>query len=74
MDIEGGEVLAIPGMQRLLVEQRPLLLLELHGPEAARVAWDCLAAAGYRIYEMSPGYPLIPSLSDLNWKAYVIAR
>jgi FkbM family methyltransferase len=73
MDIEGGEVLAMPGMRRLLVEQKPLLLLVLHGPEAARAAWDCLAAAGYRIFEMRPGYPRIASLSDLSWKAYVIA-
>jgi len=72
MDIEGGEVLALPGMRRLLVEQKPLLLLELHGPEAARAAWDCLVAAGYHIHEMSPGSPRVSSLEDLNWKAYVI--
>jgi FkbM family methyltransferase len=31
MDIEGGEVLAMQGMPRLLDEIRPLLLIELHG-------------------------------------------
>jgi FkbM family methyltransferase len=74
MDIEGGEVLALPGMQRVLAEKKPLLLLELHGPEAARVAWDCLTAAGYRIYKMRQGFPLVSSWDELNWKAYVIAR
>jgi len=30
MDIEGGETKAIPGMRRLLLETRPLLLIEVH--------------------------------------------
>jgi FkbM family methyltransferase len=74
MDIEGGEVLALQGMARLLSEARPLILLELHGPESARSAWDTLTAAGYRLLRMQPGYPPIPSLSALDWKAYIIAR
>ena len=32
MDIEGGEVFALPGMRRVLTEARPLMLMELHGP------------------------------------------
>jgi FkbM family methyltransferase len=73
MDIEGGEVLALPGMGRLLAEARPLILLELHGPEAARLVWDTLVAAGYRLCRMAPGYPQIPSLEALDWKAYLVA-
>lgn len=73
MDIEGGEVMALPGMRRLLVEVRPLMLMELHGPESARAAWDALAAAGYRLCEMKPGYPRVPSLDALDWKAYLVA-
>ena len=41
MDIEGGEVMALPGMRRVLAEARPLMLMELHGPESARAAWEC---------------------------------
>jgi len=74
MDIEGGEVLALRGMTRLLSEARPLLLVELHGPEAARCAWDTLTAAGYRILRMQPGYPQVPSLEALDWKAYIVAE
>jgi FkbM family methyltransferase len=73
MDIEGGEVLALPGMCRLLAEARPLLLLELHGPQAAALAWDTLISAGYRICRMQTGYPEISSLEALDWKAYVVA-
>jgi hypothetical protein len=74
MDIEGGEVLALRGMGRLLSEARPLLLIELHGPESARAAWDTLTAAGYRILRMQPGYPPVPSLEALDWKAYIVAE
>lgn len=74
MDIEGGEVLALKGMRRLLAEARPLLLLELHGPESARAAWETLTGAGYQILRMEPGYSPVPSLEALDWKAYLVAR
>ena len=74
MDIEGGEVLALPGMRRLLAEARPLMLMELHGPGSARAAWEALAAAGYQICWMKPGYPPVPSLEALDWKAYLAAK
>lgn len=74
MDIEGGEVLALPGMTKVLSEAHPLLFLELHGPEAAVVAWGMLTDAGYQLFQMQPGYPLISGFEDLDWKAYVVAR
>lgn len=73
MDIEGGEVLALPGMRRLLAQARPLLLLELHGPDSARAAWQELTQAGYTLRRMETGYPPIPSLEELGWKAYIVA-
>ena len=74
MDIEGGEVLALPGMRRLLAETRPLMLMELHGPESSRLAWETLTSAGYQMCWMRKGYPLISSLEMLGWKAYMIAK
>ncbi len=73
MDIEGGEVLALPGMRRVLAEARPLMLLEMHGPEAARVAWEALRGANYRICRMASGYPQVFELNELDWKAYLVA-
>jgi len=73
MDIEGGETLAFPGMRRLLVEAQPLIFLELHGPEAARVAWEELRNASYRICHMRADFPEVMSLEALDWKAYVVA-
>ncbi len=74
MDIEGGEVMALRGMHRVLTEARPLMLMELHGPESSRVAWDTLSAAGYEICWMGPGYPAVPSLETMGWKAYIVAK
>jgi FkbM family methyltransferase len=74
MDIEGGEILALPGMARLLVEASPLILIELHGPISVKTAWDCLTQAGYRISQMQPGYPVVASIHALDWKAYLIGR
>jgi FkbM family methyltransferase len=74
MDIEGGEVLALPGMRRVLCEARPLMLMELHGHEASQAAWVVLTGAGYEICWMRRGFPVVDSLETLGWKAYIIAR
>jgi hypothetical protein len=74
MDIEGGEVLALSGMLRVLSEARPLLLMELHGPESCRAAWETLNSAGYQVCWMRPGTPTVPSLEALGWKAYIVAK
>jgi FkbM family methyltransferase len=74
MDIEGGEVLALPGMRRVLREAHPLMLMELHGLESSQVAAQILRATGYHIYSMAPGYPEVPDGEALDWKAYLIAR
>ena len=74
MDIEGGEVLALPGMRRVLAEARPLMLMELHGPESSRAAWEALTDAGYKICWMRHGYPVVPSLEAMGWKAYIVAK
>lgn len=73
IDIEGGEILALPGMSSLLHEIHPILLVELHGPEAARITWELLIKEDYRICRMTPDYPQVHSLQDLDWKSYLVA-
>jgi FkbM family methyltransferase len=73
VDVEGGETLALPGMRRTLREFQPAVLLELHGPEAAEVAWHELTEAGYRVFRMTAGYPTVRSIDLLEWKAYLVA-
>jgi len=74
MDIEGGEVLALPGMMRLLREAHPTLFLELHGPESEKTAWETLTSCGYTLHAMQEGYPPIVSPEQLGWKAYLVAQ
>jgi len=73
MDIEGGEVLALPGMKRILQEFHPVMLLELHGPESEKIAWEILRMNGYTLRGMETGYPIISTPDQLGWKAYLIA-
>jgi FkbM family methyltransferase len=73
MDIEGGEVLALPGMRRILGEHHPVLFLEIHGPQSQLAAWEMLTAAGYSLHAMEKGYPRIQSPEKLGWQAYMIA-
>lgn len=74
IDIEGGEVLALPGMKRVLSEGHPLIFLELHGEEAARSCWDTLKQHGYQIHRMEPPFSPVDSVEELDWKAYLIAQ
>jgi FkbM family methyltransferase len=73
IDIEGGEVLAVPGMKRLLNETHPIVLVELHGSQAGRVCWEVLTECGYEIRRMEKGYPKVSSVDELDWKSYLIA-
>lgn len=73
IDIEGGEGLALKGMDRLIEEDRPIFLIELHGQEAARQVWECLTSHHYSIRQMTKSMPVVPSLTELDWKAYIIA-
>jgi FkbM family methyltransferase len=73
MDIEGGEVLALPGMRRLLLEERPSLVMELHGQESIRISWEILSELSYHICWMKPGFPQVSSPVELDWKAYLVA-
>jgi FkbM family methyltransferase len=73
IDIEGGEILALPGMVKLLHNHQPTLLVELHGKEAAKVTWDLLRQQSYRICRMEPEYPQVENIQDLDWKSYIVA-
>lgn len=73
VDIEGGEVLALPGMKRVLLEVRPIVALESHGPRAADSAWGAFFEAGYSLHRLARGYPRLDSTESLSWKEYLLA-
>jgi len=73
LDIEGGEILALPGMQTLLSRKRPILLLELHGETATEICWNILSKENYEIHSIHPPYKVISQLGSLDWKSYLLA-
>jgi FkbM family methyltransferase len=74
IDIEGGEILALSGMERVLNHIKPIILLEIHGPEAASDCWKILQDAGYEICLIKRGCHRVLSPGELAWKSYVIAQ
>jgi FkbM family methyltransferase len=71
IDVEGGEAAVLEGMSSTLTNDRPPVLIELHGPEAAEAALEILASAGYSLHSMHKGYPEIGKVTD--WKTYAVA-
>jgi FkbM family methyltransferase len=73
MDIEGGEVLALPGMRQLLRVHQPVLLLECHGRKAIGISWEILSGQGYSIRRLQRNYPIVSTPESLDRKAYLVA-
>lgn len=73
IDIEGGEVLAVPGMQKLIHNHRPIVMIELHGSKAAKICWEILNQEKYQICRMALTFPKINEFQDLDWKSYIVA-
>ena len=55
MDIEGGEIEAIPVAERLVGQVRPRWLMSTHGPEARRLCLDAFERHRYHV-ESEPGF------------------
>jgi FkbM family methyltransferase len=52
MDIEGAEVEALAGADRVLSEARPTMLIELHGDECERGVRRIMSGHGYRFEQL----------------------
>jgi FkbM family methyltransferase len=55
LDIEGGEVQALEGMRNLIQRATPILLLELHGDQAARESAVLLEEMDYQLQPLAEG-------------------
>lgn len=73
LDIEGGEILAIQAMRRTLQKARPVLLIELHGPESAKFVGQVLNETSYRAVRMEAPDTAVDLSHPDHWKAYIIA-
>lgn len=73
IDIEGGEVKALPGMERVLAEEKPTMLLEIHGQAAGHAVWSILKEHGYKIHRLGKGYSEIENAESLGNKGHILA-
>ncbi len=64
MDIEGAEIMAIRGCERVLSEARPTWLFELHGPETERAVRGALTRHGYAYFTVE-GAPIGDAVPEL---------
>lgn len=71
MDIEGAEVMAIPGMRRLLETAKPSILMEIHG-DAGRTVWSVLKANGYRGICLDDGRD-VETMDEINYGHYLFS-
>lgn len=69
VDVEGGEGKVLAGAQRLLKEFKPIIIAELHSPEAAKYVNDILANFGYK-FEDTKG----SKIESIVNKNHVLAR
>lgn len=70
MDIEGAEAQAVVGMQKLLREHLPIMLLELHGEPGAS-ALRFLIEAGYSVTDLSGS--LVDDWLDSSAPSHILA-
>lgn len=50
LDVEHAEGRVLRGMRRLLLEKKPLIVIEMHGDEAIAEAYAALESCAYRLY------------------------
>lgn len=55
MDIEGAELLAIPGAQTLLSTCRPIVFIESHNPQTDLLIWETFERLNYSLLNIPKG-------------------
>ncbi len=73
IDVEGGAVRAMPGLERVLAEARPVLLVELHGPEERHAVLDAFARHRYHVFGVEPAHAPVDAATPARWGGQVVA-
>ena len=58
MDVEHGEGRVLQGMAGILVDRRPVFIIEMHAPQSAAESWAVLHPLGYQITRLPGGEPV----------------
>jgi FkbM family methyltransferase len=74
IDIEGAEGYAISGMERILAQYQPTLLIEIHGQGAARMTFNALSQLRYQFLEISSGKEFSSADEVLAWFPETVAQ
>jgi FkbM family methyltransferase len=72
MDIEGGEVAALRGMRRMLRDAGPMLLIEIHGAQAAKGVWGEFQLADYAVYRLGGGVSRLTSAPEVRERGHLL--
>jgi FkbM family methyltransferase len=64
IDVEGAELDVLAGAQRLLSERRPILIVEMHGKNAAFA--DAMAALDYRVTNLDGPEPVATADGNIH--------
>ena len=67
IDIEGAESAAVAGMAGTIARDRPALLIEVHGREAATATFGTAAWSGYRFEHPESGQSFADAAALLAW-------
>jgi chemotaxis response regulator CheB len=67
IDIEGAEAQAVAGMTKSIPQFRPVVLLEVHGRQAAEQTFQALDWEGYRFLNQSSQLVFSSVKELLNW-------
>jgi FkbM family methyltransferase len=66
MDVEHAEGRVLRGMRKILESHRPVLLVEMHGIESIRVAWNEFEKQDYQLAKL-PDLKVIRSVSSVSY-------
>jgi hypothetical protein len=73
MDVEGNEVAALRGAQRLLAERRPHMIIETHSEDLDAGCRWLLEDNGYAVETVEPR-PWMPEVRTLEFNRWCVAR
>jgi len=72
MDVEHAEGRVFRGMARILERYRPVILVEMHGPDSIRDAWIELGKHDYLLASI-PDLKVLPSWNGIHYGHYLAA-